>query len=112
MPPIEIGSVDCVVEQPRLVLILPLHCCNAALFLEPFADQAEDVNSPRVWSVVKRFVLDVNPIIEHRWQSVGYSLQQVVAQDHERHAAWSHVLLSAGINHSIFVYCNCAGKNV
>ena len=69
--------------------------------LQPLANQTENVNAPGVGRVVERFVLDVNAIVEHRRQILGDALQQVVAQDHQRYAAWSHVLLRAGIDDAI-----------
>src|SRR5215207_5052678 len=74
MTSIEVAGVNRIVQQPRLLFVLPLHCRNSAFLLQPFADQGKDVNPPGVWSVVKGFVLDVSAIVEHHWKSFGYSL--------------------------------------
>ena len=72
----------------------------------------EDVNAPGVRRVVERLVLDVRAIVEHRAQSFGNALQQIVAHDHERDAARSHVLLRAGVDQAVLIDRNRVRKNV
>ena len=109
---IKVGRVDRVVDQLRLLLRSRVHRRQSAFFLQPLANQTDDVNAPGVRRVVERLVLDVRAIVEHRVQSVGNPLQQIVAHDHERDAARSHVLLRAGIDERIFLNRNRMRQNV
>ena len=67
---IEVGRVDSVVKQCRFLFVLTMHGFEAAFFLQPFANQTDDVNAPGVWRVVERVVLDVRAVVEHRVQTV------------------------------------------
>src|SRR5215218_6977455 len=66
MTAIKIRRIDSVVNQLRFLVVLTFHSREAALVLQPFANEVHDVNAPRVWRVVERFVLDVNAIVKHR----------------------------------------------
>src|SRR6185503_19524465 len=109
---IKVSGVDDIIEQLRLCLILASHNSDAALLLKPFADKTENVDSPGVWRIVERLVLDVRAIVEHRRKSFRNALQQILTQDYDCKPAWSHVFLSAGVNDSILIHIDDARKNV
>ena len=109
---IKIRCIDRVIYQLRLCFVFAMHAGQAAFFFQPLADQTDDVNAPGVRRVVKRFVLDVRAIVEHRVQPFGNLLQKIVAHDDERDAAWPHVLLRAGIDDPVFLNRNRLRQNV
>src|SRR6266404_188617 len=112
MATIKAGRIYRIIEQLGFCFIFLLHSSQPAFFLDPLANEAEDINAPRVWGVVERLILDVGSIIQHRVKSIGNTLQQIVADDYERNAAGSHVFLCAGIDESIFFYRDRVRKNV
>src|SRR5712671_5078717 len=111
MATIKAGGIYRVVEQLSFCLIFPLHRSQPAFFLEPLANEAEDINAPRVWGVIERFIFDMGSIIQHRVKSIRNTLQQIVADDYERNAAGSHIFLRAGIDERIFFYTYRVRKN-
>src|SRR6266550_8532432 len=112
MATIKVGFINRIVEKLRLLFVFTLHRGKASLIFEPLANQADDVNAPRVWCVVKRLILNVSTIIQHCLESVWNELQQIVADDYKRHAAWSHILLRARIDECIFLHRDRMRKNV
>src|SRR5512138_930808 len=57
MAAVKVCRIDRIVDKLRFLLVLALHSGQPTLFLEPFADETDYVNTPRVWCVVKGFVL-------------------------------------------------------
>ena len=51
-------------------------------------------------------------IVEHRVQAVGDALQQVIANNDQRNAAWAHVLLRASVDESVFLDPDGVRQNV
>src|SRR6266550_599695 len=103
MSAIKSGGVYCVINELSFFFVLAVHSLESTLFEQPLANQTDDVNAPRVWSVIKGFILDVGAIVEHCVKPLGNSLEQIVAHDHERDATWSHVFLRTCIDQRIFI---------
>jgi hypothetical protein len=106
------GRINRVVEYLRLRFILAQHPFKSAFFLQPFADEHDDVDAERVRRVIERLGFDVRAVVEHRVQMVWNARQQIVAQDDERDAARPHVLLRSGIDERVFFDRDGTRKNV
>ena len=98
MAAIEIGCIDRIVKQLGLVLVFALHLCQASFFLQPLANQIQNINAPGIWRVVKRFVGHVRAIVKHGRQPITAAWQQVFANDDDGHAARAHILLRACVD--------------
>src|SRR3989442_12995847 len=112
MPAIKVRSIDRVVKQPGFCFILALHALEPTFFLQPIANQIDNVDAPGVRSVIERFVLDVRTIVEHRVQTFRYALQEIVANSDQRYSPWTDIFLGAGIDKGVLRNRYGVGKNV
>ena len=63
--------------------------------------EAERVDRQSRRRVVQRAVLGVHRVVQHRVQRLGRAREQVLADDHERHARRPEVLLRAGVDEPV-----------
>jgi hypothetical protein len=98
---VELGRVDGVVEQARLLLVDPLHGLEPAEPLDPLGDEPDEVYGKGRRRVVERLLLHVDAVVEHGRQPGRDARDQVFAKDDGRHARRPHVLLGAGVEERV-----------
>ena len=92
------GAVDRRVELGGLGLVDGLDAGGAALGEQPAADEHQDVDAERRRRVVEGVLLGLRPVLEHRRQRLGGAFEQVLADDDQRDARGTEVLLRAGVD--------------
>ena len=95
---IEAGAIDLGVQRRRLALVHARDRRQPAERLQPLHRQAEDVDAERIRRVVERVVLRLHLVIQHRRQIAVRPWQQILADDHQRDAGRTEILLRAGVD--------------
>ena len=99
---ITVARIDCIVQDCGLFLILPLYSRKPALPAKPLANQADQIDPPRIRRVEHRFVLGKQPVVEHRMLIFGHPGDQIVANDNQRNTARADIFLGTRIDERVF----------
>ena len=85
---------------------------NAAFGLDPFEDQADDVDRERWRGVVQRLFFYVRAVLQERWEVFVGALGEVFADDNDGRAAGAEIFLRAGEDQAEFFYVRGARGDV
>src|SRR5579862_4777141 len=93
-----VAGVYGVVEQLCFGVISLLDSGQAAVRLDPFHHQADDVDREGRRRVIKRLFLDVGAVLKNGWQIFVGALGQILAYDDDGGAGRAEIFLCAGEN--------------
>ena len=99
--PPEAGPVELGVQLAGLALVDRGDRRQAALVEQPLDDEAEDIHAEGRRRVVERTVLGLDGVVEHRVERRARPREQVLTDDHERHAGRPEVLLRARVDQAV-----------
>ena len=98
----ELGAVQEIIQDGGLLLVVLLHCLQAALLLQPLEDLAADVDAVSGRSVVHGAVVGVGLILQHGGGAGdGVLGDQVLTDDDDDHTGGADVLLNAAVDDAV-----------
>src|SRR5262252_7157876 len=95
-----VARVDGIIEQLGLGLVALLYSTHPALRFNPLHHEANHVHRECWRCVVKRLLFDMRAVLKDRWQVLVCSLGKVFANEYDRDARRTEVLLCTGENQS------------
>jgi hypothetical protein len=114
MPAVEaLAPVDRRVQELGLLAVAGVHRVEAAdLVPEPPCHQHEHVDREHGRGVVERAAVHVCAVVEHRRQSEGDALQQVLAQEHDGDTRRAGVLLGSTVQEPVALDRDGPGQEI
>ena len=97
----EAGPVDLRVELAGLAFVDRRDGRKTAEIQQPLEHQPQHVDAERRRGVVKRTVLGVDGVVQHRVQRLGRSRQQILADDDQDDAGRPQVLLGPAVDEAV-----------
>ena len=98
-----VGGIDGIVDILGFHLVIGGYLGQSAHILDPFEYQTDHIDGPAGRCVVHGAVLGMDIVIEHGGQTAGCCGQEVLFHDHDYGTGRPDVLLSARVNHGVFL---------
>ena len=109
---VKIGRIQIVIQHAAAEIRILCHRFQTAHLLDPFGDQLHHVDGVRRRRVVHAVFVSHQLVIQQNRHVLAVVTHEILANDDNCHTCRAHVLLCAGINHTILGNVDRLGQNV